>query len=126
VTHLSDFPPDVQALTLAVTRELSLFSTAAMQAEVATVAAHAVMADRAARLDFAGLRPRQADCLRFIADYQRRHDGVSPTYDEIASGIGAGGKSNVARLLDELEDLGRIKRLPNRSRAITIIPNPAN
>lgn len=77
--------------------------------------------DRAGRLNVAGLTSRQADCLRFLADYQRRADGISPTMDEIKDGLGLASKSGVVRLLDGLEQRGKIARIPGRVRAITLM-----
>jgi repressor LexA len=89
--------------------------------------ASAIMADRHQRLQFAGLTQSQAKCLQFIADYQDAHGGIAPSYDEIAQHMGIVSKSGVTRLIDALEDRGRIRRLPGRSRAITkIISTPAS
>lgn len=112
--NLSDFPPDVQALA----RE-----TYERRPITVCGIAEAIMADRAGRLDTAGLTTQQSACLRAIAEHQAQH-GISPTHDELASALGLASKSGVARLLLALETRGRIQRLPNRSRAITIIANP--
>lgn len=90
------------------------------------IIASAIMADRAGRLNVAGLTARQADCLRFIAAHQHENDGITPSFAEIADGLGLVSKSGVLRLLMALEKRGRILRPANRSRAITIIANPAN
>ena len=123
MTSLSDFPPDVQAAARAAQAE---FASNRVGDNLGVIIARAIQNDRAGRLNVSGLTGQQADCLKFIALHQRQHDGISPSYDEIKDGLGLGSKSTVSWLLNELEERGRIKRLPNRSRAITIIANPAN
>lgn len=67
------------------------------------------------------LTRRQQDLLRFIAGYQRAHDGISPSYAEMAKGIGAPSNSVVAWLIDKLEQRGHLRRLRNRYRAIEVM-----
>lgn len=124
--QLSDFPPDVQALAKAAVDEMCKLHDYAGRPAWDAIVARTIMADRAGRLDLTGLTPRQADCLRFIHQHQAAHGGVSPSYDEIATGIGISSRGRVGLLIDQLEDRGRITRLPNRSRAITIISPPAS
>ena len=123
MTQLSDFPPDVQAAAKAAHAE---FANNRVGDNLGVIIARAIMADRAARIHLAGLTASQAKCLQFIADYQDAHGGIAPSYDEIAQHMGIVSKSGVTRLIDGLEDRGRISRLPNRSRAITIIATPAS
>lgn len=110
------FPPDVIELarTTYERRPITLHGIAA-----------AIMADRATRVAAAGLTNRQAQCLGFIHRYQLANAGISPKYEEIATGLGLSSKSQVGRLIDELEDRGALRRLPGRARAITIIAKPA-
>ena len=128
MTSLSDFPPDVQAAAtecadmIAASEAPGVTFRAAVEFEVA----RAIMADRARRIDISGLTTRQGECLRFIASHQEQHGGVTPSYREVADFLGLASVSGVVRLIDGLEDRGRIKRLPNRSRAITIIATPAS
>ncbi len=68
------------------------------------------------------LTRRQYELLCFIERYLEATGGVGPSYDEMATGIGAPGKSSVARLVDGLEERGYIRRLPRRARAIEILP----
>jgi repressor LexA len=84
------------------------------------------VADRAGRLDVTGLTSRQAETLRFLDAHQRQHNGITPSYQQIKEGLGLASKSGVTRLLADLEQRGRITRLPGLARAITIIANPAN
>lgn len=71
------------------------------------------------------MTPRQSDCLRFIRDYQARHDGVSPSLDEIATHLELASKSGAHRLLIGLEQLGRIRHRSDRARDIKIIEQTA-
>jgi SOS-response transcriptional repressor LexA len=66
-----------------------------------------------------GLTPQQAACLRFIHGYQRAHNGISPSLEEIGAGMGRS-KAGVHRLLTMLESRRAIKRLYGRWRAIKI------
>lgn len=66
---------------------------------------------------------RQLDLLRFIAGYQQAHDGVSPTFQECAYGVGLKGRCSTARLLDGLEERGLLRRLRSHHRAIELLVN---
>ena len=68
--------------------------------------------------------PRQADLLRFIAGYTEAHQGLSPSYREMAAGVGVASSSAVHRLLAGLEARGCVRRLPNRARAIELLTHP--
>jgi DNA-binding MarR family transcriptional regulator len=123
--NLSDFPPDVieaaEAALLAANTKARMLGEATDPIECI---AGAIMADRAGRVNVAGLTARQADCLRFIAAHQRENNGITPSFDQIKDGLGLASKSGVTRLLDELEDRGRLTRMPGLARAITIITAP--
>lgn len=121
MTSLSDFPPDVQA---AASKAHAEFADAGCRDNLGVIIAKAIVADRAGRLNVSGLTARQADCLRFIAAHQRENNGITPSYEQIKDGLGLSSKSGVTRLLDELEDRGRVTRLPGLARAITIITAP--
>ena len=64
--------------------------------------------------------PRQQALLRFIIGYQEAHEGVSPSYREMGTGIV---RSHVAafKLSCSLEERGLIRRLPIRARAIEVL-----
>lgn len=66
-----------------------------------------------------GLTKRQRDCLIAIA----RHtvDGVSPTYDELATDLGLASKSGIHHLLCELKARGAITFKPGKPRSVRII-----
>lgn len=120
MSSVTVFPPDVWALAVK-------FGGTSMNTEAdRRIIASAIMADRAGRLHTNGLTVRQGECLRIIWEYQRAHQGITPSYDEICASMGLASKSAVTRLVDALVERGRVTRLPNRSRAITIIANPAN
>jgi SOS-response transcriptional repressor LexA len=54
------------------------------------------------------MTPAMQKCLAFVADYIATHDGVSPSYEEIAQAIGYKSKCSVKRVVDLLIDEGRI------------------
>lgn len=64
---------------------------------------------------------RQRDLLRFIAGYQRAHDGISPSLAECAVGIGLESRSNVHQAMVDCERRGLIRRLPGKQRAIELL-----
>lgn len=68
-----------------------------------------------------GLTPKQRKLLDFIVGYQREHRGDSPSFTEMAAGIGVVTKSAVHRLLEALEERGAIVRDRRRARAIQVI-----
>lgn len=68
-----------------------------------------------------GLTPKQRKLLDFIAGYQRDHRGDSPSFAEMAAGIGVATKSAVHRLLEGMEERGAIVRDRRRARAIRVL-----
>ena len=70
----------------------------------------------------AGLTRKQNDLFRFIVSYFEQH-GVSPSYDEMKDALGLSSKSGIHRLLEALEERGRIRRQPGLARAIVIQPS---
>ena len=63
---------------------------------------------------------RQKQLIEFIGIYQDKH-GISPSYDEMAEGLGLKSKSGVHRLVRALEEMGHIVHHHHRARAISII-----
>jgi len=65
------------------------------------------------------LTPRQHDALGFIAGYIARNGGA-PTYVEIGAGIGLRSKGGVAALVYGLVARGRLRKLNNSNRSLTL------
>lgn len=68
-------------------------------------------------------RPRddkRAEILAFLERYISA-PGYSPTYDEIAAGVGLQSKSHVGYYLDSLVDEGKISRRVGSPRALGVI-----
>lgn len=66
-----------------------------------------------------GLTSRQQACLAFLVEAASA--GKTPTIQEIADGIGLASKGNAHRLLQNLEERGKIRRLPHKARAIEVV-----
>lgn len=66
---------------------------------------------------------RQQQLLAYIAQYQREHEGVTPSYAEMASAMGIV-KSGVFGLLHTLQSLGFIRWTKGRARSIEILRRP--
>lgn len=67
------------------------------------------------------MTPRQRDCLNFIIDYETKHDGVTPSYDEIAKHLGVKSKSAVSMVIKQLERLGRVRRHKRAARGLVVL-----
>ena len=65
----------------------------------------------------------QSKALLFLDRFSREY-GFSPSYDQIAIGVGLKAKSGINRIVRDLESRGYIKRIPDRARAIEIIKMP--
>jgi repressor LexA len=74
--------------------------------------------------EFFGLTKKQKQALGFIADYMSRHDGIAPSYQEIAEALGLKSKSGVHRIVQGLTDKGHIRSRSYRARSITLNPPP--
>lgn len=64
---------------------------------------------------------QQTALFRFIVGYQLAHGGVSPSFDDMADGIGIASKGSTSLLIEFLEDRGCLRRLPRRARAIEVL-----
>lgn len=73
-----------------------------------------------AAVRFGGLTRKQRQCLDILAAHVAEH-GHSPTMTEIAGLMQLKSKSNVARILDQLQERGRIRRTPRRACSIEIV-----
>ena len=67
-----------------------------------------------------GLTPRQRECLDAIEAHQAQ-TGTMPSVEELRVVLRSGSKAGILRLLRQLEERGRIARLPNRARAIRLL-----
>lgn len=122
--NLSDFPPDV---VIGARTARDRYFAPGCSVDLGQVIAEAIVADRAIRptLCIGGLTAHQKRVFDYLAAFIAEI-GIAPSYEQIRDHLGLASKSGVQRVIVELEERGRIKRLPNRSRAITIIANPAN
>lgn len=62
---------------------------------------------------------RQKDCYDYIAACLQ-DTGVPPSFDEMKDALGLRSKSGIHRIIIALEERGKIVRLPNRARSITL------
>jgi repressor LexA len=69
-----------------------------------------------------GLTHQMRDLLDFITTSTAENRGVSPSYAEMMAATGLKSKSNIHRLLKALEERQYIRRIPNRARAIEVLP----
>ena len=67
-----------------------------------------------------GLTPKQRACLDAIEAYFARTRAM-PSVEDLRVALGIGSKAGVLRLLRQLEERGRITRLPLRARAIRLL-----
>lgn len=67
------------------------------------------------------LTAKQKALHSFIAVYQKRNDGVSPSFAEMRDAMGLASKSGVHRHLEAMEKRGAIRRLHNRHQAIEVL-----
>lgn len=67
-----------------------------------------------------GLTEKQRACLDAIKTHLAR-TRTMPSIEELRIALAVGSKSGVLRLLRQLEDRGRIARLPLRRRAIRLL-----
>lgn len=68
-----------------------------------------------------GLTSRQRRLFNAIDAAIAAH-GVAPTYKEMCTAVGVTSRSSVFRLINSLEERGYIRRMPNRARAIELVP----
>ena len=65
------------------------------------------------------LKPRHQQILAFLHEFSQEH-GFAPSIQEIGTAIGFRSTSALRKYLQELEELGYIKRDPAKSRALSI------
>ena len=64
---------------------------------------------------------RQKEVLDFLASFTSRN-GYSPSYEEIASGLGLNSLATVHKHVTNLQAKGLLQRAHNRSRSIDVLP----
>src|ERR1700739_5034250 len=64
---------------------------------------------------------RQKEVLDFISSFTQRN-GYSPSYEEIAHGLGLRSLATVHKHITNLEQKGLLQRAQNRSRSIDVLP----
>lgn len=62
----------------------------------------------------------QNAALLFIERYQEQHGGISPSLEEIATGIGQKSKGNAHKVVERLVAAGRLRKINNRWRAMEV------
>ncbi len=67
---------------------------------------------------------RQKDVLDFLSNFTTRN-GYSPSYEEIAMGLGLSSLATVHKHVTNLQNKGLLQRAHNRSRSIDVIPQRA-
>lgn len=72
-----------------------------------------------------GLTSMQSATLAFIEGYVAEHR-YSPSYDEIKDAMGFASKTCVHRLMNSLEERGRIRRIYGKARSIEIVAESAD
>ena len=66
------------------------------------------------------LHDRPSELLKFISEFQKAND-YTPSFQEMTDALGLMSKSSIDRILKKLEELGKIRHLHNRARAIEIM-----
>jgi repressor LexA len=71
------------------------------------------------------LTKKQRDLLIFINDYIL-NTGLSPSFEEMKTGLDLKSKSGIHRLINALVERGFLERLPNKARALEVKKLPEN
>lgn len=58
---------------------------------------------------------KHGEIVGFVIEYKKSHNGNSPSYDEIMDACGVSSKSEVKRILGNMEAAGLLKRNGRRS-----------
>ena len=64
---------------------------------------------------------RQKEVLDFLSSFTQKN-GYSPSYEEIASGLGLSSLATVHKHITNLQNKGLLQRAHNRSRSIDVLP----
>ncbi|HLI77047.1 MAG TPA: transcriptional repressor LexA [Acidobacteriaceae bacterium] len=68
---------------------------------------------------------RQKEVLDFLSGFTSRN-GYSPSYEEIAAGLGLNSLATVHKHVTNLQSKGLLQRAHNRSRSIDVLPQRSN
>ncbi len=71
------------------------------------------------------LTKKQRDLLMFINDYSQK-TGLSPSFEEMKTGLDLKSKSGIHRLINALVERGFLARMPNKARALEVVKLPEN
>lgn len=74
-----------------------------------------------AKMSDMAITRRQKDVLDFLTSFTQRC-GYSPSYEEIASGLGVNSLATVHKHITNLQNKGLLQRAHNRSRSIDVLP----
>lgn len=66
------------------------------------------------------LSPNQAETLEFVAGYIERR-GCPPTLREVADATDLAGPTSVHNVVNQLEELGRLRRVPGKARSLELV-----
>jgi len=65
------------------------------------------------------MTPKMQKLLIYI-EARLKSNGIAPSYEEMKNHLGLNSKSGIFRLVNSLEERGKIRRLPGRARAIVM------
>ena len=85
---------------------------------------HSIKAKAAGERDLSPAVPLTPGQQRFMLALQKRlkaNPDIGPTFEDLRRDLGLSSKASIARLVEGCERRGRIKRLPNRNRALQVI-----
>lgn len=71
------------------------------------------------------MTPRQVELYDFIRDFTDEM-GYPPTFDEMRCALGLKSKENITRILNSLEEKGKLRRDKARARSVEILDDPRN
>lgn len=74
-----------------------------------------------ARMVRMAITRRQKEVLDFLSNFTQKN-GYSPSYEEIASGLGLNSLATVHKHVTNLQSKGMLQRAHNRSRSIDVLP----
>lgn len=71
------------------------------------------------------LTKKQRDLLMYIHEYTQK-TGLSPSFEEMKTGLDLKSKSGIHRLINALVERGFLARMPNKARALEVVKLPEN